>query len=809
MDQNFFVGVVESRRDPLELGRVQVRVFGVHTESLEDIPTASLPWAIPLMPATSASMSGIGHSGTQYIEGTTVFLFFQDGASKQQPIILGSAHGIPLTKSSFGDTGNGSVTVPSTATTAPAPTTHSVTSTVNSAATDTLHDSSGQAVKDSSNEPVKTSTSDSKQALKDALGKKESSNNYKAVNQLGYIGKYQMGAAMLTDLGYVKKGTKNKDLNDASVWTGKGGVASKDAWLNNNAVQESAMDAELVMNESRLKKMGVIDSNTTEQEKCGYLATSHLLGTGGARDMKAGITKQDANGVTGQTYYNLGYKAVAGRNPEVAPDTTTIDNPSREPSVKPDVGFTRSAGTAGSPDALNSNASQFGFSDPSGQYPRYLKEQDTNRLARGNNIGKTIVAVKEESEDKGVRVANGKGTWDQSPTPYNAQYPFNQVYESESGHVMEFDDTPNNERINLHHRSGTFQEWDRNGTEVRKIIGDKYEIWERNGYVHIKGSVNITVEGNANIQVGASCELDVGGDLNANIGGNANWSVGGDWNVKTGGSENHSNGGTYAVDAAEVQLNSGVSTAGSLASPSRASQGAPEFTHLSLEPRGFSELADFEGGELSKEDAAKRQQKLADAGLIDTVQEPAKMDDKKSEKAEANKVEEAPVSCGAFVSGSININDFISANYRLKDLTKGAVIPASQGGIKDVELACNLKALAENVLEPIKRKYPDVIITSGLRPFSGNPKSQHPLGQAVDMQFTSKSSSDYVAIAKELSGLIPFDQLILEYRTSVRRGGQPTTWIHVSFSSKGNKKQVFTMNNDERVGNFGELRAIT
>ena len=54
---NWFVGVVESRDDPAELGRVQVRCLGYHTENLDDIPTKDLPWAHVMHPVTDSSGS--------------------------------------------------------------------------------------------------------------------------------------------------------------------------------------------------------------------------------------------------------------------------------------------------------------------------------------------------------------------------------------------------------------------------------------------------------------------------------------------------------------------------------------------------------------------------------------------------------------------------------------------------------------------------------------------------------------------------------------------------------------------------------
>ena len=50
----YFFGVVEDRQDPEKLGRVKVRAFGVHTEDRGKIPTSELPWAVPIMPYTSA-----------------------------------------------------------------------------------------------------------------------------------------------------------------------------------------------------------------------------------------------------------------------------------------------------------------------------------------------------------------------------------------------------------------------------------------------------------------------------------------------------------------------------------------------------------------------------------------------------------------------------------------------------------------------------------------------------------------------------------------------------------------------------------
>ena len=92
---NWFVGVVEDRKDPQTLGRLRVRCLGYHTEKIDDLKTEDLPWAHVMNPITSATVSGIGQSPLGAVEGTWVVGFFQDGADAQQPIIIGTLPGVP------------------------------------------------------------------------------------------------------------------------------------------------------------------------------------------------------------------------------------------------------------------------------------------------------------------------------------------------------------------------------------------------------------------------------------------------------------------------------------------------------------------------------------------------------------------------------------------------------------------------------------------------------------------------------------------------------------------------------------------
>jgi predicted chitinase len=89
-----YTGCVENRKDPLKLGRCQVRIVGLHTEQKTLLPTTDLPWAYPMQPVTSAAMNGIGHAPVGPVEGTWVVIFFRD-EDQQQPVMMGTIGGIP------------------------------------------------------------------------------------------------------------------------------------------------------------------------------------------------------------------------------------------------------------------------------------------------------------------------------------------------------------------------------------------------------------------------------------------------------------------------------------------------------------------------------------------------------------------------------------------------------------------------------------------------------------------------------------------------------------------------------------------
>jgi hypothetical protein len=82
--------------------------------------------------------------------------------------------------------------------------------------------------------------------------------------------------------------------------------------------------------------------------------------------------------------------------------------------------------------------------------------------------------------------------------------------ETESGHILEFDDTPGAERIHIYHRSGTSEETHPDGTKVTRINADAFEIVLSDKNVYVKGDLNITAVGNINLKAGMSVNIEAG-----------------------------------------------------------------------------------------------------------------------------------------------------------------------------------------------------------------------------------------------------------------------------------------------------------
>lgn len=216
---------------------------------------------------------------------------------------------------------------------------------------------------------------------------------------------------------------------------------------------------------------------------------------------------------------------------------------------------------------------EVGFNDPFHAYPlngeqegrNTLNEPDTSRLARGKKAEEHVSLMNKRatrttevprglapevpsvspnlpgatyeretwdephprfgSTDQGTYTAAGEQpTFEQGTT---SVYPYNNVWETEQGHVREVDDTPDNGRIHEYHNSGTFYEIQADGKKITKIVGDEYEITLKNRKVYIAGNCDVTIAGNAKMYVKGDMYTEVDGNQFNTIRGNRVTKIGG------------------------------------------------------------------------------------------------------------------------------------------------------------------------------------------------------------------------------------------------------------------------------------------
>lgn len=153
-----------------------------------------------------------------------------------------------------------------------------------------------------------------------------------------------------------------------------------------------------------------------------------------------------------------------------------------------------------------------GFSDPTQSFPTedFKNESSISRLARNENIDKTIVKTKNDN----AAVWNNNGVdIDEPDSAYNAQYPYNRVIETPGGIVVELDSTPGAERIHLYHPTNTYEEIQPDGTRVTKNTGNDFDITLQDKYVYVAGGLNVTIGDGASIEVGKDTLITCNGSV--------------------------------------------------------------------------------------------------------------------------------------------------------------------------------------------------------------------------------------------------------------------------------------------------------
>jgi len=227
-------------------------------------------------------------------------------------------------------------------------------------------------------------------------------------------------------------------------------------------------------------------------------------------------------------------------------------------------------------------ATGLGFADANGVYPRYANESDVNRLARGeedvpvnvlrsnerlttpyNGIPTASTVPCETAALNTITTASSGEIWGLPTIGYNPTYPFNHVYETEGGHLIEYDDTIDNKRYLQRHPSGTETEITNDGSRTTIIKGFDYNVTSGNSYSYITANKSVTLSGsykiylNADGQSGNNYDIVVGENANVNIQvdkGDINmYTIDGNINVNSNRDFNLAVGGTYRLNAGAIE----------------------------------------------------------------------------------------------------------------------------------------------------------------------------------------------------------------------------------------------------------------
>jgi hypothetical protein len=146
-----------------------------------------------------------------------------------------------------------------------------------------------------------------------------------------------------------------------------------------------------------------------------------------------------------------------------------------------------------------------------------------------------------------------------------------------------------------------------------------------------------------------------------------------------------------------------------------------------------------------------------------------------------------PILCGSGVVYDAKI----SPSFKLRNLSLDCTFPhkiKAQKGLSEQDIVCNLQNVALNILEPIRGRYPTMVINSAFRGTASivGKVSQHERGEAVDLQFRGLSPKDYLDVSDWIVKNLPFDQFIFEHGNNI--------WLHISCKRNSpQRKQILTM----------------
>jgi uncharacterized protein (DUF2345 family) len=592
----FFVGVVEDRNDPRVEGRVRVRAFGVHGSN-QDIPTEELPWATLI----------IGNHDVNFTPpplNAWVFGFFIDGRDAQQPMILGlipsqasqlvdpnvrgwgavpaenydrESQGArprdlglsPMSRLATGEflnetynealetnrvrnipiaggcaaghnaVGNGNIwsndigeTADETRDFRPRP----------------LSASEQARITELDNDPA-FQTELRRIAEKHGISREqvygiiagESGYNPSVINRFGYAGFFQFGQAALTDINR-RQGTNYTPQSIARL-----------SPAEQLRVYDNYLDRWNFRNSSGLGVMQAAPAFASRPGSTEVYArgTSAWNNNPGWRGPDGRITVDSIN-----AYYNR-------KNPPPSEGVTPTGLPLLEDPSQPDrvQQAQLDEQRVGKADEIRTRISAIDARlEALGSSPQ-AEEARNQLLAERAELESELAGLEGSGVTEGTfgepysgyaNPSNAPGcvsSWEEPPSGYSAQYPYNRVIETASGHSIELDDTPGGERIMIWHRDGSYVQITGTST-THKNMSDAYHVNERNNHVYIGGNNIVTIEGDSYILVKGNKVEEIEGNYKQIVHGNVQ--IGGGGRVEINGAD------STDIRSASLSLDSNV-----------------------------------------------------------------------------------------------------------------------------------------------------------------------------------------------------------------------------------------------------------
>ena len=141
----------------------------------------------------------------------------------------------------------------------------------------------------------------------------------------------------------------------------------------------------------------------------------------------------------------------------------------------------------------------------------------------------------------------------------------------------------------------------------------------------------------------------------------------------------------------------------------------------------------------------------------------------------------------------------LTANFTLDELVKSqTAVRKDINNMPNPDQIENLKALAANILQPVRSHFDKpLIISSGFRcaelciAIGSSINSQHAKGEAADFEIWGTSNEE---LATWIKSELEFDQLILEFWSE---DNPNSGWVHCSYSRDHNRNESLIASKNE------------